>query len=582
MATEIAKAYVQIIPTTKGIKANLEKSLSGEADSAGKSSGNAFLGSMGSTIKTGAKVLGAAAGGAVLAMAKSALDGFADYEQLVGGVETLFKDSADTVQAYAANAYMTAGMSANEYMETVTSFSASLLQSLDGDTSKAAASADMAISDMADNANKMGSSMESIQNAYQGFAKQNYTMLDNLKLGYGGTKSEMERLLADATKISGIKYDISSLDDVYQAIHVVQTELGITGTTAEEASRTISGSLSAMKSAWQNVLVGIADDNADFGALIQNLVSTIVGENGEGGVLNNILPRVEESMQGIGDLITGLAPIVVEVIGDLIDTVLPTVVESAVSMLSAFGSGLIDNIDKLVQSAIDVVLFLVNQIADNADQMLDGAITILGALVKGIIDNLPAIIGAAAKLINALVDGIIKYTPQLLRQVPVLITNVVGAFQTAMPDIVEVGKNIVSGIWSGITAAGDWLKEKVSGFFGGIVDSAKSALGIHSPSKVFAEIGGFMAEGIGVGFGDEIGDVQRDIAGGLNGVTANVAVSADTVNAGVSSGISGYGTHEYYDVSANQSAMQPIIVQIGNETIANLVVDIMRKEVRLA
>ena len=214
-----------------------------------------------------AKGMAAALAGASVAIGKittDAVNAFADYEQLVGGMETLFKDSAGNALDYAVNAYKTAGLSMNDYMETVTSFSASLIKSLGGDTEKAVSYADMAITDMSDNANKMGSSMESIQNAYQGFAKQNYTMLDNLKLGYGGTKEEMKRLLKDAQAISGVKYDLSSYADVVAAIHVIQTEMGITGTTAKEAASTISGSVSMMKSAWSNMLVAIANEDLPF------------------------------------------------------------------------------------------------------------------------------------------------------------------------------------------------------------------------------------------------------------------------------------------------------------------------------
>ena len=235
--------------------------------------------------KIGAAAIGTAATG-ISALVKSSVDAYANYEQLVGGVETLFKTSSDKVMEYAANAYETAGMSANEYMETVTSFSASLLQSLDGDTAAATEKANLAISDMSDNANKMGTSMEMIQNAYNGFAKQNYTMLDNLKLGYGGTKEEMQRLLDDAEKLSGQKYEISNLNDVYSAIHVVQTELGITGSTATEASTTIQGSINQMKSAWENFVAGLMDSNADISALTDNLVNSIVIAG------KNILPAI--------------------------------------------------------------------------------------------------------------------------------------------------------------------------------------------------------------------------------------------------------------------------------------------------
>lgn len=232
-----------------------------------------------------------------MSITKKAVESYAQYEQLVGGVETLFKDSAKTVQKYAANAYKTAGMSANQYMETVTSFSASLLQSLSGDTEKAAEVADMALTDMADNANKMGTAMESIEAAYQGFSKGQYQLLDNLKLGYGGTKTEMERLLKDAQKISGVKYDIDNLNDVYQAIHVIQTELGITGTTAKEAASTISGSIASMKSAWENFTTGLADENANVEELTQNLINSV------GVVAGNLMPVIGEVLKTIGTMI---------------------------------------------------------------------------------------------------------------------------------------------------------------------------------------------------------------------------------------------------------------------------------------
>ena len=259
------------------------------------------LGKIGGVAKTVGKVTAVGLGvasTAVVALGKSAIGAYANYEQLVGGVETLFKDSADTVIKNASKAYRTAGLSANEYMETVTSFSASLLQSLGGDTVKASEMADMAITDMSDNANKMGTSMEMIQNAYNGFAKQNFTMLDNLKLGYGGTKEEMQRLLADAEKLSGIHYDISSFSDITEAIHVIQTELDITGTTAKEASSTISGSLSMVKSSWANLVTGMTSDSADFGTLIDEFVNS-VSTAGE-----NLIPRVSKVLDGVANLVT--------------------------------------------------------------------------------------------------------------------------------------------------------------------------------------------------------------------------------------------------------------------------------------
>ncbi len=319
--TNLGMAYVQIMPSAKGIKGNIENLLGGDVDSAGKSLGDR----LGGAIKKAAKVGAAALGGISTALGfvtKNALDAYGSYEQLVGGVETLFKDSADIVQDYAANAYKTAGLSANEYMETAIGFSASLLQSLGGDTEKAAQMTDVAITDMSDNANKLGTSMESIQYAYQGFAKQNYTMLDNLKLGYGGTKEEMERLLSDAEKLPsaiGRDFDISNYADVVEAIHLVQTEMGISGisaeeaaeavksgamteeeafeamgTTAKEASTTIQGSLSSLKGAWSNLLTGVADDQANLGLLIDQFVSSIET------AADNIVPESGRFSPGLG------------------------------------------------------------------------------------------------------------------------------------------------------------------------------------------------------------------------------------------------------------------------------------------
>ncbi|MFR1786494.1 MAG: phage tail protein, partial [Ruthenibacterium lactatiformans] len=280
MATELAKAYVQIVPSAQGIKGSITQALGGEADSAGAAAGKGF----------GGKLIGALKGIIATAAIGKALSATitegAALQQSIGGIETLFKESADKVKQNAAEAYRTAGMSANEYMELTTSFSASLLQSMAGDTAKAADIADMAMQDMSDNANKMGTSMEDIKNAYQGFAKQNYTMLDNLKLGYGGTKTEMQRLLADAQKITGVKYDINNLSDVYSAIHVIQGELDITGTTAKEAASTISGSFASMKAAFKNVLGQLALGQ-NVGPALQALAQTVTTF-----LVGNLLPAV--------------------------------------------------------------------------------------------------------------------------------------------------------------------------------------------------------------------------------------------------------------------------------------------------
>ena len=310
---------------------------------------------VGKVVATGLGVGAAAIG----ALAKQSLDSYADYEQLVGGVETLFKESGDKVLGYANNAFQTAGMSANEYMETVTSFSASLLQGLDGDTEKAAEVANRAITDMSDNANKMGTSISMIQNAYQGFAKQNYTMLDNLKLGYGGTQAEMARLindsgvLGDSMVVTAETVNQVSFDKIIEAIGVVQDRIGITGTTAREASSTIQGSLSATKSAWQNLLTGFADGNQDLGALIDNLVVSATT------AANNIVPRIVQILSGISEALPQIMTVITTQLPGLIESLLPGVIQGATALLT----GLVTMLPQILQILIEQIPFIVTQIA---------------------------------------------------------------------------------------------------------------------------------------------------------------------------------------------------------------------------
>lgn len=396
-----------------------------------------------------------AVAGAVKNIGEAAIQSYGEYEQLVGGVETLFKSSADTVMQYAQNAYQTAGMSANEYMTTVTAFSASLLQSMGNDTDAAAEKANLAITDMSDNANKMGSSMESIQNAYSGFAKQNYTMLDNLKLGYGGTKEEMQRLLDDANALNAAQgnytnYTIDSYADIVDAIHTVQTEMGITGTTQLEASTTIQGSISSMKAAYDNFITGLGDQNADITELSTNLLSSAVT------VAENILPVVETVLGNIGTFVQEKGP---------------------------------EMIEKFVSYAIE---------------------------------KLPQIIELGMKMIVAIANGLAQNLPQLVRSVLDMMAMVVKTFLGSIPDIVDVGKQIVKGLWEGIKAMGSWIKDKVGGFVGGIVSNVKGVLGIHSPSRVFAGIGENMALGLGEGWDSEYDSIKRGITGGLDFGTAQV------------------------------------------------------------
>ena len=609
-------------------------------------------------------VAGVAAGTAALGtLGTKAVEAYADYEQLVGGVETLFKDSQDQVMDYANNAYKTAGLSANEYMETVTSFSASLLQSLDGDSSAAADKANLAITDMSDNANKMGTDMTSIQNAYQGFAKANYTMLDNLKLGYGGTQAEMERLLADAEKISGIKYDISSYADIVDAIHVVQTEMGITGTTAEEAASTIQGSFGMMKSAWQNLVTGMADPDQDLGVLVGNFTDSVVIAG------NNLIPRIQELLPRIVEATTSLIGTVSEQLPAILGTVLPSLVEGATnlvtglmaalpSVLSVFADvaptvintlvpALIELLPQITQTGIDVIVSLAQGIADalpqlipaatdaiieivevltspeNLGNLIDAALAIILALVDGLVDatpkliaavpdvianlvtaiivNMPKILEAGVEITMALADGLIKALPELIAAIPNLILGIVqgiidnlpeiimagpkiiAALATglieAIPDIVmvipqlirsivdtflsfdwgSIGKNIVEGIKNGFVNMWNSFKQTVENVFTGLVDGVKSFLGIASPSKVFAGIGGYMAEGLGQGFDKEFSNVKRGIQSQLDFGTMTFGMSSF----GHLPALAGAGTtNNYYNINADRVMQLNDIIRI--------------------
>lgn len=518
-------------------------------------------GGLAAAAKVGAAALSVAAGG-VAALAKASVENYAEYEQLVGGVETLFKDSADTVQGYAENAYKTAGMSANEYMSTVTSFSASLLQGLDGDTAKAAEVANRAITDMSDNANKMGTSMEMIQNAYQGFAKQNYTMLDNLKLGYGGSATEMARLindsgvLGDTITVTAETVNQVSFDKIIEAIGEVQDQMGITGTTAMEASSTIQGSVSSMKSAWTNLVTGIGDESANLTELVNNFVDSVatVGEN--------LMPRVVKILDGIGQLVVQMAPVIAEAVPQIAEQVLPSLLNAATTLMMA----LITSLPSIIQPLVDQAPFIINSIVTALVEMLpvivDMGMQLLVALANGIAESLPtlvpaiievvmqivetltdpttlaALIDAAIAIQLALANGLIEALPKLIEKAPEIIANLVtaiienapklldAAWQTittlaqgiidSIPEIIEAGKNIVEGIWDGIRSMGTWIKDKVTGFFSGIVDGVKGMLGIHSPSTVFADMGKNMALGLGEGWDKSFGQIKSDIEGGMN------------------------------------------------------------------
>ena len=565
---------------------DLEKDINGIS---GKiKSGFSKIESIAGTALTGVTVAIGGAATALAGLGTASVNSYADLEQNIGGIETLFKGSADKVIKNAENAYKTAGMSANQYMETVTGFSASLLQSLGGDTEKAADVADMALTDMADNANKMGTSMESIQYAYQGFAKQNYTMLDNLKLGYGGTKEEMQRLLADAQKLTGVKYDISNLSDVYNAIHAIQQNLGITGTTAKEAASTITGSVSSMKAAFNNFLNGTGTINqlVDTGiTAIQNIV------NAAGKLVPDLIQSVAKATPQIVDAINQVfpqildsivssAPAILSSIGQVLMSLvqsllsyMPQILNVAMQLIQSFINGIITMLPQIIQMGIQLVVQLITGIAQMLPQLIPQAVNAIITMSEGLLDNIDQIVDAGIQLIMGLADGLINAIPILIDKIPTIIEKLIDAFIRNYPKMAQagqnlisklasgvlqavpkcyqaagkvfsaiwegikqlpgmllgVGKNIVQGLWDGISGATGWLWDKISGFCGGIVGKVKDFLGIHSPSKVFAdEIGRFLALGLGEGFDDNLDKVYKQMKSAVDFETQKLSANLST------------------------------------------------------
>jgi hypothetical protein len=460
------------------------------------------------SLKNGAskvgKMLGAmgvAGASAVAMITKSAVDGYAEYEQLVGGVETLFKDSADVLIGYADKAYQTAGLSANEYMSTVTSFSASLIQSLGGDTKKSADYANQAIIDMSDNANKMGTSMESIQNAYQGFAKQNYTMLDNLKLGYGGTKEEMQRLLDDAEKLSGMEFDISSFADVTQAIHIIQTELGITGTTAKEASTTIQGSASAMKASWENLMVGLADENANFDQLLENFIDSV------GTFAGNLIPRVEIVLASVVNLIKGLVPKIAKALPSLAKNIIPMALDAILSIVNALSETFPELLVMLIQTIVDILPNLIPQ------------------LVTGLVNLFVMLMGNFDEIILPIIQAL-----------PLIIASVMKALYDNLPQIKKGFKNLLDDVKIVFANVGDWFKgkfldawEKVKSVFSNVKKFFTSVWG--NIKSVFTNTGKAIADAISGAVKTAINNVLSTASRIINGFISGINTAIGVINA---------------------------------------------------
>lgn len=599
LRTQINNEKAALAATESEIKKNTKAldDLGNESDDTGGK-----LEKLGSIAKAAGAVIAsafAAAGAAVVSLAKNAIQSYAEYEQLVGGVETLFGTGGKTIEEYAKsvgktvdevkteyenlmsaqttvlqnadNAYKTAGMSANEYMETVTSFSASLISSLGNDTVKAAEYADRAITDMSDNANKMGTDIGSIQYAYQGFAKQNYTMLDNLKLGYGGNKTEMERLIADAAKMTDVQDKLNvtvkegdlSFANIVNAISVVQSNLGIMGTTAKEADSTIQGSLHSMQSAWTNLLTGMADESQDFDQLILNLIDAV------GKFAENLLPRVAVVMDGIikmvekllpqippllqkflPDLIKGITNLVngvVKILPDIVNTImqvvpqlitalieaLPTILSALVSIIVQVITALSEMLPTIVDAIMEILPILVTSLINAIPQLLQAAITFLMAIVQALptivnalvtnlpmiidtivsvlIQNLPMIINAAIQLFMGIIQAIPQIQAALLKNLPTIIKSIVNGLIQGIPELIKAGKDLLAGLFKGLLDP-TVIWNNVKNLGSSIIDGIKDVFGIHSPSKLMETvIGKNLALGIGEGFDENIGAVNKQI-----------------------------------------------------------------------
>lgn len=464
---EMAKAYVQIVPSAQGIKGALEDVFGKETDGLGTKTGLSIGTQLVGTIK---KVVAAAGIGKLI---KDSLDMGGALQQSIGGIETLFKDSADTVKQYAAQAYQTVGLSANDYMEQTTSFAASLLSSVSKDTNAAAQLANMAMVDMADNANKMGTDMQDIQNAYQGFAKQNYTMLDNLKLGYGGTQAEMQRLLTDAERISGVHYDLGNLADMYSAIHVIQQEMDITGTTAREAATTLTGSFAAMKAAAQNVL-GNWSTGADLTAPLQALTDTA-----RTYLVGNLLPMIGNVLQGIPQVIYGLVPEVVQTGTELLGSLaqgftqgIPDFLANALPQLLSFTENLRENAGEFVNAGLDMITQLANGLIAGLPDLIAYVPDIIINICGIINDNMPKILAEGVSLVVQLGVGIVKAVPDLLANWKKILQAVLSVISAV--NWLNIGKNILTGVASGVRSMGSSMLNAFKGGFSSALAWIKS------------------------------------------------------------------------------------------------------------
>lgn len=570
MASNLGKAYVQIVPSAKGIQSNLRNLLEKPSQESGTSSGFGFGSALVSALKP---VLAGLSIGKLLS--DSIMEG-GKLQQSIGGVETLFGSSAETIKNYAKSAFRDAGISANEYMEQSTSFAAALVKSCGGNTAEAAEVANTALKDMSDNANKMGTDMQDIQNAYQGFAKQNYTMLDNLKLGYGGTKTEMQRLLTDAQKLTGVHYDINNLSDVYNAIHAIQENLKITGTTQDEATTTLTGSFGMLKASWKDFLGNISTGQNVFGSF-KNVVSSLgifLGNNLVpmfGNIGKSLITALAESFNNMPGILNAVQKFATSIASQA-----PQFIKSGFEMLNKLADGIVSALPVMIAKIPTIISTFANIINDNAPTILICGVELIGKLALGLIQAIPTLIANIPKIIIAIVNvwsafnwlqlgsnaikgighgiksmfGALKTTGEgILTAIKNGITNlpsalmnlgrsamyslsgtigglghlgktamlkvasaIESAIRTLPSKMLSIGSNIVKGIWNGILGMSGWITKKIGEFAGGIVKSFKGFLGIHSPSTIMRkEVGPFVGQGFGLGLLDSFKFVKSNI-----------------------------------------------------------------------
>ena len=583
---DLGKAYVRIEPTAKGIGSQIENVLNNETQNTGTSLGQKLAGGIGTGLKVGGAAIAAGvamATKAVVDFGKQAVESYANYEQLVGGIDKLYGDASAKVQAFADEAYKTAGMSANQYMETATGFSASLITALGGDVNKAADMTDVAMRAISDNVNVFGSDMQSVQNTFQGLAKNNYTMLDNLKLGFAGSKEGAMQLVEAASKMTaeqeklGLSVDGTSLsfDNMVAAIAVVQENMGIAGATSAEAMGTIEGSAAATKAAWENLITAVGRGeglNEAFNAL----VDSVFGGADGGGLLNNIIPRIQTVMEGIGEFVSKATPYIADKLPALIESVVPTLLSSAVVLVEGLAQGIINALPVLIPIAIDVVMQLASAIIDNLPMIISTGVQLIGELIVGIsqalpelipaavdallelvdglIDNIDLLIDAAVQLTIGLAEGLIKAIPVLVEKAPIIISKLVIGLIGAIPQLViaagqiitgfanainnvaprlqQVGQNLVNGLKNGIINAWNGMVQKVKDMANNLVSAVKGVFGIHSPSKVFAQIGEYCVEGYDEGFSDFGVEAVNDVQSAMDEMSA---IQPPTFNAEMTS-----------------------------------------------